>query len=491
MQPVESSNHLPDNLQPNFRPTSDQTRQNTTNKNPGRNQSTKDKQPRNQGGGEELTKEFPTSVDRNPLRNKEIQKQQMEDEAEHPAQEKKQKLNVSGVLEKEAWSSDTESVDRFVVTEEHGLKNTAETVLSTVGTGVPEQQSPETQLKLERLHSSFPKRSGPSEKFHDQSICEPHKACPECPASKTPSVPEEMWVGLEKTIQDMLQGLVNKPGFVVEISRIFSEILISLHRWTLDLENTLKHGAENESSLRTGPEPVGHGFYRELNLTDKTQHNETGGPSCSSPGRTKEPSSSKREVCSASEDYDVGEESRSSKQEESGSSPTEKPDSHVNRSSEEVVFIETHFAEPLNMRMESRSDLGLRDSLSKKPEGPLVRDLKDLRGQTLSTSSNVGQSSGVKRLIEVTAEELRAIAVPELALLSLQEGKRLEESSTGPLEEVSARDMDSCEEADEEEEEEEDEVHQQAAQSSNKLEEEPECVHLDQRKDENPDCRVS
>ncbi|XP_037830366.1 uncharacterized protein LOC108228457 isoform X2 [Kryptolebias marmoratus] len=487
--------------------------------------------------------------------------------------EKKQKLHDSGVLEKEASSSDTdfeqkrrfaldlssqrqqdrnlsssdrysrvdsseeefkmhniinqtlsnsmkvkESVDRFVVTEEQGLKNAAEIVTSKVKTGVSERQRSETQL----VHPSLPESSPTSEKLYDQRIYEPvqAEACPECPESKKSSVPEEMWTGLEKTVRDMLQGLANKPGFVVEISRIFSEILMSLHRWMLDLENLRSTSTGNESSLCDGSESVGQGFLRKLHQTNKNQETETEGPGSSASiqvssasGRMEELSGSKHKVYPAIQDQNNGEETMSRKQsaksfleDEFGASPAEKTDSHGIKSSEEVVFIDSHFAEPFNVRMESRSDLGLRDSLSKKPEGHLGKDPKDLRTQMSSSNSNAGQSSAVKRLIEMTAEELRAIAVPELALLSLQEGKRLEESSGGPLEEVSARDMDSCEEADEEEEK---DILQQAAEqqtvagmeavggairpaaSIQKPDEKPEGVRLDQRKDENTDCRVS
>uniref|UniRef100_A0A8C6LSI7 Elongation factor 1-beta n=1 Tax=Nothobranchius furzeri TaxID=105023 RepID=A0A8C6LSI7_NOTFU len=72
------------------------------------------------------------------------------------------------------------------------------------------------------------------------------------------------------------------------------------------------------------------------------------------------------------------------------------------------------------------------------------------RSLTTSANSNNGQSSTVMKLLEVTAEELRAIAVPELALLSLQEGRPVDVcpcSKAVSADEVSSRDMDSCEEA--------------------------------------------
>lgn len=400
-----------------------------------------------------------------------------------------------------------EPFDRLVVNQEQGLQSAEETTVSM--TGVSDLQSSETQEKPEGVFPSLPERSETSGIFHNQRIHEPvqAEARPECPESKT-SVPEDMWTSLEKTVQEMLQGLANKPGFVVEISRIFSEILVSLHRWTLDLENTLKHSTRNESSPRDGPESFHHGFLREPNVTDKNLQPEAEGSghsswikaSSASVGMT-EPTDSRSKVGLAVEDHHVGEEmtsieqdTASSLEDKSKTSPGEQTDTLVNMS-EEVVFIDSHFAEPFPTKTESRSEQGLRDSSSTKPESHLVKDPKDLRSHTLSSSSNAGQSSAVKRLIEVTAEELRAIAVPELDLWSLQEGKLVEETKTCPLEEVSVGDMDSCEEADEEEEEDDNNVLQPASEqervagdSTQNPEEEPEDVPLDQRKE---DCRVS
>lgn len=402
-----------------------------------------------------------------------------------------------------------EPFDRLVVNQEQGLQSAEETAVSM--TGVSDLQSSETQEKPEGVHPSLPERSETSGIFHDQRIHEPVRAeaRPECPESKT-SVPEDMWTSLEKTVQEMLQGLANKPGFVVEISRIFSEILVSLHRWTLDLENTLKHSNKNESSPRDGPESE---FLREPNVTDETLQPEAEGSghsawisASSASVRMTEPTDSRSNAGLAVEDHHVGEEmtsieqdTASSLEDKSKTSPGEQTDELVNMS-EEVVFVDSHFAEPFPTRTESRSEQGLRDSSSTKPESHLVKDPKDLRSHTLSSSSNAGQSSAVKRLIEVTAEELRAIAVPELDLWSLQEGKLLEETKAGPLEEVSVGDMDSCEEADEEEEDDDDDsVLQPASEqelipnliqedSTQNPEEEPEDVPLDQRKE---DCRVS
>ncbi|XP_015813359.3 leucine-rich repeat flightless-interacting protein 1 isoform X3 [Nothobranchius furzeri] len=126
-------------------------------------------------------------------------------------------------------------------------------------------------------------------------------------------------------------------------------------------------------------------------------------------------------------------------------------ESPVKASSEEVVFIDSHFAEPPNPVIESKSDPNFSDSSAKKPEshpGSLGKEVR--RSLTTSANSNNGQSSTVMKLLEVTAEELRAIAVPELALLSLQEGRPVDVcpcSKAVSADEVSSRDMDSCEEA--------------------------------------------
>ncbi|XP_044043364.1 myosin-4 isoform X3 [Siniperca chuatsi] len=147
----------------------------------------------------------------------------------------------------------------------------------------------------------------------------------------------------------------------------------------------------------------------------------------------------------------------------------------------EFVFVESYFAEAAKTKMvESGSDRGLVDSATnqvaevvakthKQKElfhgsqsclaGPVeeVVEAQLKRYRMLSTKPHVGQSSKVRRLLEITADEIKAMAVPELVWMSLQEGRIVEDrridgstgSNTEDLEELSVGYMDSCEEVDE------------------------------------------
>uniref|UniRef100_A0A1A8S5F2 Leucine rich repeat (In FLII) interacting protein 1b n=1 Tax=Nothobranchius rachovii TaxID=451742 RepID=A0A1A8S5F2_9TELE len=311
--------------------------------------------------------------------------------------------------------------------------------------------SNQTGQATERVNTSYQK--------------EPISAQPEQKTS--PFVPKEIWTGLDRTAQ-------GKPHVVAEISRIFSDILMSLHRWTSDLENTLKN-VENESSLLTGDEQRSTRHERKtrqpekgkLNLMDLTEQRGTpegprGSPTEPPASRVSSRSESVGELSAvkinaqtmlsqADPEMDDG----SSSKIESVVGPDgewlDQSESPVKASSEEVVFIDSHFAEPPNPVIESKSDPGFSDSSAKKPEshpGSLGKEVR--RSLTTSANSNNGQSSTVMKLLEVTAEELRAIAVPELALLSLHEGRPVDVcpcSKAVSADEVSSRDMDSCEEA--------------------------------------------
>lgn len=155
-------------------------------------------------------------------------------------------------------------------------------------------------------------------------------------------------------------------------------------------------------------------------------------------------------------------------EEESQSDPT------VTSWSEDFVFVEFYFAEPGKI-VESRSDWGLVDSSTKKPKeisavGNRVKQRGIvLRGRSCDvhveeavetqlkrhrTSSTNSQSSKVRRLVEMTAEEIKVMAVPELLLMNLREGRLVEDQlideSAGlnpeGQAELSVGDMDSCEE---------------------------------------------
>ncbi|XP_054591394.2 leucine-rich repeat flightless-interacting protein 1 isoform X2 [Nothobranchius furzeri] len=304
-----------------------------------------------------------------------------------------------------------------------------------------------------------------TERVNTSDQNEPISAQPE--QKTAPFVPKEIWIGLDRTVQ-------GKPHVVAEISRIFSDILMSLHRWTSDLENTLKN-VENESGLLTGDDQRSTRHERKtrqpekgkLNLMDLTEQRGTpesprGSPTEPPASRVSSRSESMGELSAvksnaqtilsqADPEMDDG----SSSKRESVVGPDgewlDQSESPVKASSEEVVFIDSHFAEPPNPVIESKSDPNFSDSSAKKPEshpGSLGKEVR--RSLTTSANSNNGQSSTVMKLLEVTAEELRAIAVPELALLSLQEGRPVDVcpcSKAVSADEVSSRDMDSCEEA--------------------------------------------
>ncbi|XP_032412087.1 nestin-like isoform X2 [Xiphophorus hellerii] len=376
--------------------------------------------------------------------------------------------------------------------------------------------SPETKVHF----TSPPENQSTGEPL--QRAAQVHKAFPESPKTTSPFPPEEMWTSLVMNVQDLLQGLEDKPGFVVEISRIFSEILMCLHHWISDLENTLRNRVGRESCLNDGG---GHESVWPLRgtrlstwlLTSLTRETAEG-PGCeeehlagcsSSPRvssareRMEDPSGSSSRVCSTSHDHCTTNDkremrSRARDEELKAESEASPPDSPLKTVSGDFVFVDLHFSESHKNSTDSRSDSQTHVLTS-------VKDSKELGGNCSSSAhSSVGQSSFVRRFMEVTAEEIRALAVPELALVGLQEGRRLDRSSVGSTEELSVGDMDSCEEADEEEEVQllpsqqqnrstmEDEVQVIAAPLGTM---EPETEHeepgLDSGKNDNTDCKLS
>lgn len=354
-------------------------------------------------------------------------------------------------------------------------------------------QYPESKLDPEVNDSSLPERSETPEELEelksDKPIQVDHvqipEAHPERPETNGPmatvSAPEEMWTALEKMFQSRLQGAADQV-MVAEVSRTFSEILSSLYRWSSDLENTLRPRLGNDSNQNHSGEQRSTKHVRNprysieggLLLMDITAQNltpqgskygevgPTGPPRVNSAlemvgpsGSTSDPPTNHKQESKRCVLLD-----ESSGEEETGSNPAEETfDAALRSSSEDFVFIETYFAEPFKpSTMESRSDLSSDDSSSQNQISFLgsTKGPKERRSQMTKSESHFRQSSKVRRLIETTAEEIKAMAIPELALLSLQEGRRraadkLPRSNTGPLEEQSAGDMDSCEEAEEEE----------------------------------------
>ncbi|XP_049426388.1 uncharacterized protein LOC125885055 [Epinephelus fuscoguttatus] len=144
---------------------------------------------------------------------------------------------------------------------------------------------------------------------------------------------------------------------------------------------------------------------------------------------------------------------------------------------EDFVFVEPYFAKPANM-VETGPNQGLVD-LSTNPQGVSCVDdevgakTNKQRGTNRGSQSCIvpaedavetrlkrhralslnSQSSKVRRLIEMTADEFKTMAVPELVLMSALEGRVYDESTRSNSEdqnELSVGDVDSCEEVYEE-----------------------------------------
>uniref|UniRef100_A0A3Q2NMZ4 Uncharacterized protein n=1 Tax=Fundulus heteroclitus TaxID=8078 RepID=A0A3Q2NMZ4_FUNHE len=457
--------------------------------------------------------------------------------------------DVPSTLESKASSSETDVEQKDLCSLDVGPQSPDEDApgFSEVGPGEsmveterlsPERSADRTEAKLETqaAATSFPESLGRPEQCQKQSPGEPllgatqtPTACPEHPQRTSPFVPEDTWTSLENTVQDLLQGLEDTPGFVVEISRIFSEILICLHQWISDLENTLRNGPGKESCQNEGGghalmwpvvgsrpsmktwlhlasparEPAerpgcvgGDSASQRVGSASERMENQSGSSNRASSTPHHHTASTDRGTWSRHLQMDA----------ESGASPAgccfHPPASPVNNSSADFVFVDSYFAEP-----QSRSELSLGKTSDSQSHLQLpASESKELRGNRAAAAhSAAGQSSSVRRFMEVTAEEIRALAVPELALLGLQEGRRLEGSSVGSVEELSVEDMDSCEEADEEEEEIRAPPPQQQDRSRTEAEvhavvpplgtAEPEPDHegpsLDSRKHDNTDCKIS
>ncbi|XP_071335578.1 myosin heavy chain, non-muscle isoform X6 [Trachinotus anak] len=325
----------------------------------------------------------------------------------------------------------------------------------------------------------------------------------------SPSVPSELvedWSGLETMIQTILRGFAENQSFVAEISRIVPEIPGSLNCWILELEKTLKRVTGNVLNQHVGAEQASKSQMKvtsksELPFKDSPEGARTPedpedlGTRTTGPSATLKDSSVPGMLEVAFQDGrthhdDVDE---SSPEEKSGTnSEGSEHDSKMTSCYEDFVFVESYFAEPVETRaMESSSDQGLVEASTKlkKLEGknvvddhraevvdkkneqretvcsqsclvtvedPKVTQLK--RHRTISTNCHIDQSSKIRRLIEITADEIKAMAAPELTLRNLPEGRVLEhphiEASPGSniddgAEETWVEDMDSCEEADE------------------------------------------
>ncbi|XP_078786374.1 uncharacterized protein lrrfip1b isoform X8 [Oryzias latipes] len=251
-------------------------------------------------------------------------------------------------------------------------------------------------------------------------------------------------------VRNTFQGLVHRWTSVTNMTKVLSEVLISLHKWIIDLDNLMTTGVESDQGDAGPEEPM----RRVSNLSAE------GGLMHFRPNQLREDpafvevplagwSTAPRSVWSApemlqpygstdqEEKQTIREESeiKSSQEEDLGDHPamSNSAASETESFTEDFVFVDSYFAEPLQPSFNPKPPLGQ----------PRAEDGK----------LHVGQSSKVRRLIETTAEEIKAMAVPELVMVSLQEGRQLNGLSwlnVGSTQEQPSGDMDSCEEADEE-----------------------------------------
>ncbi|XP_073351534.1 uncharacterized protein lrrfip1b isoform X2 [Pagrus major] len=314
------------------------------------------------------------------------------------------------------------------------------------------------------------------------------------PVSSTlsPLVPVQMlkdWGGFEQTIQNILRGFVENQGFADEILRIFPAVPDSLSQWISEVEEKLKIITENVSDQpdaagpnRTSEDPESveqssagppasikdrpvSGRCEAASLEVRPQINvsmnsgnicvEVQDPPNDDQGATG--STSDAMLCISDFQVEVTESARVDSvdvKEERQSDPM------MLSCSEDFILVESYFAE-------SECDQGLMDSSRSQDEVeerqivqschlvPADEDVEEQQKirRTFSPNSHVAQSSKITRLIETTADEIKAMAVPELVVMSLQQGRAVNKSTwwtAEDLEEPSAEDVDSCEEVDEE-----------------------------------------
>lgn len=272
------------------------------------------------------------------------------------------------------------------------------------------------------------------------------------------------WTGLENSLQILLSRFEAHPG-------VFPDALASLSRWFEDFKETLNNftaqseATDQQDSPGGGPTPEGpEGLQQTASMKDLVS-----AESLEVLHQTDDVDS--RKDCEVLQDPPAGEheEPAENTMKDSGSTSEEKPaeeeeeeprsDPLETSCSEDFVFVESYFTEPTGARLTwSGSDQGSGDP-SKTGRVPrsqsgleLVMESVETQLKRHRTPSSSGQRSKVKRLLETTAGEIRAMAVPELVLMHLQDG-----TTEDPP------DMDSCEEVNEEvkEEEQEEATHQQ------------------------------
>ncbi|XP_030265006.1 uncharacterized protein lrrfip1b isoform X4 [Sparus aurata] len=300
------------------------------------------------------------------------------------------------------------------------------------------------------------------------------------------------WSGLEQTIQSLLRGFVENQRFADEILRVFPAVPESLSQWISELEEKLKIITENVSDQPDAVNQEPTGPSRTPEDPERVEQSPAGPPAAIRDrpvsGRSEAEevppqtnlSTNSGNVCVDVQDppnVDQGATGSTSDSmfcisdlqvevtESSGDGTVDvkeerRSDPMVPGCSEDFIVVESNFSE-------SECDLkGLVDSRSpeEKEDRQIVQGChvvsaeEDVEEQqkihrTLSTNSHAAQISKIRRLIETTADEIKAMAVPELVLLRLQRGRTVDKSTwwtSEDLEEPSAEDVDSCEEVDEE-----------------------------------------
>ncbi|XP_044200250.1 uncharacterized protein lrrfip1b isoform X2 [Thunnus albacares] len=345
---------------------------------------------------------------------------------------------------------------------------------------------------------------------HNSSERPDHEDQTEEPKSSTVSafVSSDMWKdrsGLEKMFHSVLQGFMEDRGFAAEISQRVPEITEFIQQWVSDLE---KGNASDQMQNKPSPcERVDHESAGRVMETELPVKDSPGGSksavrhvaitkACSVSEMLEVPSlqahpqpedvsvdssGSSSKICEDDQDPPARDDQEAAENTSGVSSGACDPEMEVNKSSaeegklsqscsEDFIFISSYFAEPVKTRsVESGSDASTDPKMfvevvSEQKEQSEIVPVEDLNEthlephRTSSTKSHVvGQSSKVRRLLEIT-DEIRAMAVPELALMSLQEGRIIEDRwidespglSVEVQEEASVADTDSCEEVDEE-----------------------------------------
>ncbi|XP_024121250.1 uncharacterized protein lrrfip1b isoform X4 [Oryzias melastigma] len=389
--------------------------------------------------------------------------------------------------------------------------------------GHPEVQSPETKLEPEGDGPPHSRRSGIRKSLKDWRIHEAraNQILRGCFEQHSGQVSDSMFAALRNTFQGELQGLVHHWGSVTEMTKVLSEVLIALHKWIIDLDHLMTGGGELDRQ-DVGPE----GSMRHISSLSAegclmycrpNQLRED--PACLEVPFAGQATALKSDPVMLQPSGSTDQEEKQTIHENSKIKRSQEEDfadhpavsksaaSETESFTEDFVFVDSYFAEPLRSSVsKSKPHLGQQlEYHNYHGSFPLSDNYYHNRQQrTEDGNLHAGQSSKVRRLIETTAEEIKAMAVPELVLVSLQEGRQLNRPSSlncsSPEEQLSGE-MDSCEEADEEQGPPPRETPGIRSKTLNEKEVQPESSTkpegdqeggpLDHRREEDTDCKLS